>query len=145
KPWWMHMSDPWSDSPYGNYSNSFNKISERVCFEHADRISFTTHETKNFYKAKYPMMASKFFVSPNVFDKSEIDLNPDVFVNKKLTILHSGNLYGKRNIQDVLESLQLLSKEELDLIELQLAGNLDHHNLAMIQASGLKSVKVLGF
>src|SRR5690606_19230405 len=47
-PWVMHLSDPWSDSPYGNYKNTYNIKAERQCFESADLISFTTAETLSF-------------------------------------------------------------------------------------------------
>jgi len=143
-PWVMHMSDPWTDSPYGTYKSKYNKSAESKCFSKADLISFTTCETQAIYSLKYPECKQKFFVSPNVFDKEEITQQPKVFAKAKLVLLHSGNLYKQRNIEPVLRGLQLLNKDELDGIEVQLAGNMDEYNVEMIRQSSLDCVKMLG-
>jgi glycosyltransferase involved in cell wall biosynthesis len=144
KAWVMHLSDPWSDSPYGNYNNEYNRIAEEKCFAAADLISFTTPETQDYYSEKYPHLQKKFFIAPNVFEKEEINDTPELFVNAKLTFLHSGNLYKQRNLKCLLDPLQKLEKNELKAIEIQLAGHLDEYNLDLIKESGLNCIKILG-
>ncbi len=143
-PWVMHLSDPWSDSSYGDHTNSYNKAAEQACFSAATGISFTTDSTKTFYTHKYPDLAARFFVSPNVFDKDEITAAPEVFLGGKLTFLHSGNLYRQRNIQPLLDALQRLTDSERSGIEVELAGHMDPCNVEMIDRSSLGCIRILG-
>lgn len=144
KPWVMHLSDPWSDSPYGQHSNAYNKNAERECFFNADMTSFTTIETLTYYRNKYPELEKRFFVAPNVYDKSDVVQNPVMFTNDKLICLHSGNLYGARTIKPLIDALRLADEATLNNLELQLAGNMDEYNKRVIDESGLRCVKYFG-
>src|SRR5439155_17962094 len=47
KPWIMHLSDPWADSPYRNddpRASAKAHAEERACFELADAVALTTAE-----------------------------------------------------------------------------------------------------
>lgn len=140
----MHLSDPWSDSPYGHHNNAYNRNAEIECFSSADLISFTTIETLTYYRNKYPGLQKKLFVTPNVFDKSDVVKDREMFANNKLTCLHSGNLYGARTIKPLIDALRLTSDKTLNNLELQLAGNMDEYNKRVIHESGLGCVKYLG-
>lgn len=144
-PWCMHLSDPWTDSPYVSYKNKYSVQAEHACFKNADIISFTTPETLDFYTKKYPDFSNKFFLSPNVYSADDVNNSLKVFQNRKLVMLHSGNLYGKRNLESILAALSLLQKTEQDQIEFQLAGNMDQQNFEMLNASKLLCIKNLGF
>jgi glycosyltransferase involved in cell wall biosynthesis len=145
RPWVMHLSDPWTDSPYGNYKNAYGIEAEKKCFENADMISFTTEETLSFYSEKFPAYKSKFFVCPNVFDSAELVKEQMVFNNQKLILMHSGNLYAKRTIEPLIKSLESLSESEKNSIEVVLAGHLDDYNNQLIESSALKCVHRIGF
>ncbi|HMR81689.1 MAG TPA: hypothetical protein PKE30_01055 [Niabella sp.] len=144
KPWCMHLSDPWADSPYVSQSGDYNQQAEKKCMEAADMISFTTDQTLQFYASKYPGLSHKFFIMPNVFSRSEVYSRPCTFDNDKLTLLYSGNLYGKRTISPLLNALKLLRSSEMDVIEVLIAGNLDHVNFDLINQSGLSCIRLLG-
>lgn len=143
-PWVMHLSDPWTDSPYGSYKNSYNVEAEKECFGRADLISFTTTECLSFYSEKYPGHRSKFFVCPNVFDQTDLAHEQFFFQHEKLILMHSGNLYGKRTIEPLIRSLEKLSEVERDNIEVVLAGHLDDNNNQLIADSALKCISKLG-
>jgi glycosyltransferase involved in cell wall biosynthesis len=144
KPWVMHISDPWSDSPYGNYNNNYNREAEKKCFAVADLISFTTTETLSYYSQKYPEFQKKFIVTPNVYDKADVVENATLFTNAKLTCLHSGNLYGQRTIKPVIDALKESNRSTLDNLEVLLVGNIDDYNKNLIDQSGISCIKYLG-
>lgn len=144
KPWVMHLSDPWVDSTF-NEKNEYSVEMESECFKLADKISFTTPETESFYKNKYPQYIPKYFVCPNVYEKSEISDDIEIFTGEKIKLLFSGHIYGRRSIAPMIESLKLLDKEKTKLLDIGFVGNVDENNLEILASSGLKCVTYDGF
>lgn len=109
-PWFMHLSDPWVDNPYNKYSEaekSFNIKWEKVFFETADKITFTSEKTLTFYQNKYPLLTGKFIVLPNVYDPDDLQTSiPEGGETKKLTLVHTGRLYESRSALTFLEALK---------------------------------------
>lgn len=144
KPWVMHLSDPWADSTFEN-QNLYSVKMEKECFDCADKISFTTPETEDFYRHKYPEHIGKYFVCPNVYEVSEISSDRIVFKNEKIKIVHSGHIYGRRSIAPLIESLKLVDKEKQNLIDIRFFGTLDETNLNILKTSGLNCITYEGF
>lgn len=144
KPWVMHLSDPWADSAFKK-ANSYIKNMEARCFENADKISFTSPETLSFYKKKYPKFSDKYFVSPNVFDAAEIAEDKDSFTGDKIKLLYSGEIYGRRSINPIIETLALLDREQQNLLDVRFVGNLDQKSISKIVSANLDCVKYEGF
>lgn len=144
KSWVMHLSDPWADSAFKK-SNKYNIKMEKESFENADKISFTTSETISFYEKKYPEFSDKYFLCPNVYDVSEIAVENSSFLGEKVNLLYSGEIYGRRSIRPIVETLKLLDKEKQDLLDIRFIGNLNNKSLELINSSGLKCLKYDGF
>ena len=147
-PWVMHLSDPWIGSPTARYSKSehrFNEKWERRCFQVADRISFTTQKTLEFYRSRYPAVAEKFFISPNVYDADDVMAVPPDFTGR-LRVIYTGGLAGDRSAAFFLQACAEIwnTYPEFGNIEIIFAGAIDSKNREVIQRCNLPFVKHLG-
>jgi glycosyltransferase involved in cell wall biosynthesis len=130
-PWIMHLSDPWVESPLHNMTSDYHKNAERLSFEKADLISFTTVEAMHLYKEKYPALKEKFFVNTNVFEPS---LNAPKNLDKKtneIKIVYTGGLANTRNAKFFLNALKIASEKQpevLKLLKVIFAGDMDSNN-----------------
>jgi hypothetical protein len=109
----MHLSDPWALSPLHEFSEK-DRIhylaTEQSIIAEADVITFTTEQTKALYQLQYPKEANKFHVFPNVYDPQEITSHPKP-MDKKLRIVYTGGLGGKRSVFFLEEVLNLLRRK----------------------------------
>lgn len=149
-PWVMHLSDLWADSPINDFKGSirqYHQQMEALCFGHADRISFTSQETIEFYANKYPEFSEKFFLSPNVYSEEETQPNPLEFEGK-MKLLHAGNFYGPgRSPIHLLKPLQALYTEEPEIasrIEVTFMGNFNDDVSEIFEEYNLPFVQLLG-
>lgn len=122
-PWVAHFSDPWVDSPYFSPPNEKARTAaikqEREIIYAANAVIFTTEETSNLVMAKYPKaLARKAHVVPHGYDSDLIRLIEPRPRPDKFTIVHTGNLYEKRQPYALLHALSTLSTE-LTTTELQ--------------------------
>jgi len=152
KPWIMHLSDPWTENPYSTVVQknfAYHLALEKKCFEQADKISLTSELTIALYVKKYPQYKDKFFLSPNVYDHT--DLNPQELQlekGQKLRIVFTGRLYGIRNPAVFFQALSYLRESMPDMdqkIEVIIAGFVDQQTQTMIdQAKQSLPVNYLG-
>ncbi len=122
-PWITHFSDPWVDSPYFSPSDENARATaikqEREIIFAADKVIFTTRETANLVMAKYPAYwGGKVQVIPHGYDADLLGLIEPRPKPEKFTIIHTGNLYEKREPYALLRALATLRKE-LSAAELQ--------------------------
>ncbi|AXY68622.2 glycosyltransferase [Thermosynechococcus sichuanensis E542] len=116
RPWLMHLSDPWADSPYRRLKGkqrTLDQAYESRCFTDADLITLTTEGQANFYRQKYPNRADSISVTPNMMpvDWRSYRLlkpSPDQAFQKKVRIIHVGSLYGDRNPDGLLTAIENL-------------------------------------
>jgi glycosyltransferase involved in cell wall biosynthesis len=148
-PWVMHLSDPWMLSPHLNLGNAmlrYHSKTEKLCFEKADIISFTSHEQIESYTRLYPHLAHKFRFFPNVYNDEELKPNP-FFFGDKLIVLHSGNFYGKgRNPQYLFNALRQLADKYPDRLaacEFIFIGRLNQETRKVFDACGFSNVRVI--
>lgn len=132
-PWILHMSDPWADCPVEKMSGSQYKKHdewERKCIESADVITLTSIPTVEFYKKKYPGLASKFQFYPNVYENikdNDSKLEED-FSERKFRIVYTGGIVEPRNPSFFLSPLNEIYKANPDIanqIEVIFAGDAD--------------------
>ncbi|MDZ7647523.1 MAG: glycosyltransferase [Cytophagales bacterium] len=148
-PWIMHLSDPWALSPLHEFSEKEHiryLATEQSIIAEADLITFTTEQTKALYQLQYPKEASKFQVFPNVYDPQEITSHSKP-MDKKLRIVYTGGLGGKRSVFFLEEILTLLRRSlptYHEKIEFIFAGDVDRKNKQFF-GRGLEGVKHVGF
>lgn len=151
-PWILHMSDPWADCPLQKMTGSHYKKHddwERKCVEAADIISLTSLPTIDFYKKKYPRLADRFRLYPNVYEYSGQD-DEDKSNHKsdqKFRIVYTGGLADERSPEFLLKPLKELAVSNPDLvneIEVIFAGDVDSKNRAVFQSYNLPFVKWIG-
>lgn len=148
-PWVLHLSDPWSFSPIEHrtsYGQHFNERKERVFFQLADIVSFTTHETIERYSQKYPEYTDKFRWFPNVFDPKDIRSSAKI-PKREFVFCYTGGLANTRNPKSLLKALSNLyqsQKKLFDGVRFCFAGSFDRKNQQLFKEFPLPFVENLG-
>lgn len=149
RPWIMHLSDPWADSPLHDYIPKLlrwhNKM-ERLCIESADIISLTSEKALTFYKEKYPALKDKFMLFPNVYDEEDLVAKEWKF-GDKLKIVYTGGLINDRSPQALFAAIDLLLKrnpECLEKVEFIFSGQMDRKNKQIFENKNYSFVKHIG-
>lgn len=126
KPWLMHLSDPWSGSPYRVLSPrraAADRTLEAGCVADADLISLTTEGQAAYYRSRYPDRAKSIIVTPNMMplhSSAHMDASsqrPGTTTSGNLTLVHTGALYGSRNPDGLLRALSLLRSRAPELAQ----------------------------
>jgi glycosyltransferase involved in cell wall biosynthesis len=151
-PWIMHLSDPWADCPKSKFKGwLFKKHDkwEKICFESADIISFTSLPTIAFYKKKYPLFSDKFRFYPNVFEKSVRNdkITSDQFVTTKLRIVYTGGLAYDRTATFFIDPLKKMYEENPEIskfLEVIFAGDADSKNRSIFNNCSLPFIRWVG-
>ncbi len=146
-PWMMHLSDPWSGSPYRHLPPrraASDLALEANCISEADHIALTTKGQVDHYRARYPQRAQSMSVTPNMMAwpiaASQAAPSPDYesAQGRNLTLVHTGALYGSRNPIGLLKALDLLrlrSPELAKRIRVHFVGNLHSEIAALIDSA----------
>lgn len=149
-PWVMHLSDPWSDSPYKNYisekEKEKTKTLEYKCFEKADKIMITTKSMSEFYKNKYPQFRRKINISHNVMLSENYNrIKPTK--NSIVEFTYTGALYGERNPELIIESIKdiyINHPEYKNKFLFLLYGNLTDEIKKNIGKFNFNEIKIMG-
>jgi hypothetical protein len=144
-PWIAHFSDPWVDSPYFRYRDPFRKAvnqrQERLVFDHADAIIFTTEETQKIYKKKYPEKQAYFI--PHSYDPDILGSISDGPEGCKVQFVHTGNIYGIRTPVPLFQGLKYFIErhtEARNFVEFLFFGRFDPRFKPFIEQFGLNDV-----
>lgn len=135
RPWLMHLSDPWADSPYRHLKGrqrTLDQAYESYCFAEADLITLTTEGQANYYRLKYPNRADAISFTPNMMpvdwrNHTLLKPSPHQTSRRKVRIIHTGSLYGDRNPDGLLTAIEKLSNmiPELDKkLSVEFVGNI---------------------
>lgn len=114
KPWLMHLSDPWSGSPYRKLRNGravLDRSLEQACFAGADMVTFTTEGQADFYRERYPDGAGSIFVTPNMMPSIK-ELVPAPCKSGPLRLVYTGALYGDRDPESLLSAIGSINKTD---------------------------------
>lgn len=131
KPWMMHLSDPWSGSPYrvfGSRLEAKDRELEAQCFADADCVGLTTDGQAAFYRARYPDRANRIVLTPNMMPTPCVAAHlPPVHRRRSLHLVYAGTLYGAREPSTLLSAIHKLYKNspaEAEFIKVDFYGNM---------------------
>lgn len=134
-PWLAHFSDPWADNPYDASQSRAQKAKslrmEKAVVQEASAVVFTSQDTLDLVMAKYPTeWRAKAHVVSHGFDRSvlpEVE-EPVTTQHERLRLVHTGNFYGLRTPESVLEAVNILKRQSEDgrLIQISFIGNTKH-------------------
>ncbi|MEI7605810.1 MAG: glycosyltransferase [Rhodospirillaceae bacterium] len=118
-PWVAHFSDPWADNPFRRhevFANILNRKLERQVVAMADRVIFTSEETRALVMGKYPEpWRAKTDVLPHSFDRP---LYPERRApsSETLVVRYLGSFYGHRTPKPLFRALRLILDREPELL-----------------------------
>lgn len=120
-PWVMHLSDPWAENP-DKIPQARDPQYESGCFHSADLITLTTQGQAEYYQRKYPELAQKIVVSPNVMPDQEesrawLEYAPATFYDARLHLVFAGNLYGNRSPEPLIDAIDILRATRPDILK----------------------------
>lgn len=122
-PWIADFSDPWTQNPYHRYVRYGNRLARKFeeRFESkvantADRIIFTTEQTRLQFLAKYKnILPSKVITIPNAYDPQEFAPPKQTVKSSEFVITHVGGLGGLRSAEPIFKALKLLKTNDMKL------------------------------
>lgn len=142
RPWMMHLSDPWSGSPYRVFSPrraETDRTLEAGCVASADLIALTTEGQAAHYRARYPNRSQAIVVTPNMMPlPSDVLARPLARRVRPFRIVYTGALYGAREPSTLLTALRILrdrSPDESSQIAVNFYGNMLPEIAAAIEAT----------
>jgi len=147
--WVAYFSDPWADNPLYQYKNLTKIANDRLegeVFASADKLVFTSQETKRLYANKYPGEQNKFFVLEHAYDPDLLQAVPDMgAVSKHLTLRYIGNLSVLRSPEYFFKAIRLMLEENpglSDIFRFEIIGG-HRTTRALIAKHGLSGVVIL--
>jgi glycosyltransferase involved in cell wall biosynthesis len=148
-PWVAHFYDPWVGNPYRKHRfknfKAFDLRLEEEVATNADIILHTNTIIIQDWISRYGKLVSdKIFLFPFNYDNELFEYAKTFSVNKgkgiKKNLLHVGNLYLQRNLDDLIKALLYLRKLQPNIDEklsIVLAG--------IVAKNDLKKIKKYGF
>lgn len=105
------FQDPLSGEGIGRNSKSAQMLFalERFLVKKSDKVVYVTHAAADESKGKFGTIGNISSVYPGA---KKFELSPYEKVDKKLKIVHLGTLYSTRNLDTLLEAIDLLLNEE---------------------------------
>ncbi|MCF7831361.1 MAG: hypothetical protein K9M36_00530 [Candidatus Pacebacteria bacterium] len=118
KPWVIHFSDPWLDSPYRTKKpilDYFLKYLEDILFKKSNFIIVTNENFASFLKKKDSKLAHKIIVLYHPVNNLQLS-NPSIkSKSDKIILSHIGCFYGKRSPNELLGLLNEIDRKDFEL------------------------------
>jgi len=146
-PWVMHLSDPWTDSPFRGGSLRAKEVDQALeanAFTCATRITLTTEGQAEFYRKKYPELAAKIQVTTNMMPVAR-GTGGGRGGASGLHLVHTGSLYGDRTPSFLLAAIELLNERNSQIsgrVQMKFVGNMSDHFVALV--NGTRNCTYLG-
>jgi glycosyltransferase involved in cell wall biosynthesis len=138
-PWFLHLSDPWCESSLERHWNQsrWHLRQERRCLQAAQRISFTSPVTLQRYQQRYPELAGRMVLDPNVYTVSTLQPTPWQ-PDRRFRVVHTGSFTAERPVDALLDGLRRIPAhhplfEDLELLQ---AGHSTPQSRALIRQAG---------
>ncbi|RXM43993.1 glycosyltransferase [Flavobacterium sp. YO64] len=114
--WIVEFRDPWTFNPFISKKpyllNKLDHFLEKMVIKSSDSIIVTSEEYKEEFLKKYSFLdTNKIRYIPNGFDAEDFEGLHKSSNNEKITIVHTGNFYGKRSLKPFLEALTIIKEE----------------------------------
>jgi hypothetical protein len=132
-PWLLHLSDPWCECALNSYRHSsWHREQESRCLHAAQLIAFTSKTTLTRYAQRYPALADRMTLHPNVYPKAHVRRAPWERASK-LRIVHTGSLTAGRSAAPLFRALARFPVQHpiFEKLEMVLAGPVDATNAAL--------------
>ena len=116
--WIAHNSDPWSGNHFNGYEDIINEKNlelEKECFVCADKLIFTSSETVEFYKSRYPQFSDKIYVLNHSYDKELYPKDITSIKKDKIILRYIGGFYGQRTPEPIYKVIDKLVQDKKDL------------------------------
>lgn len=117
-PWVAHFSDPWADNPHRRIPlvRWLNRSAEARVVDSADRVIFTSEETRDLVMRKYPSrLMDKSRVLPHSFDPTMYGEDP--VDQDGIVLRYIGNFYGRRKPDPFVRGVQHLYRVRPDALK----------------------------
>jgi len=115
-PWLAEFRDPWTLAPYLSIPNAHHRRvaneAEMEIAERADAIVMVTPAFARMMKEKYTDALDKIHCVPNGFDSDDFTNLPERSKNQEFTIVASGTVFGRYNMNDFLIALEKIKATE---------------------------------
>lgn len=112
-PLCLDLRDPWSLNFFQQDKPAWVRRAEELIEEKllgaADRVTFTSESTAAAYRARYPAIGDHIACITNSFDPAQRPA-PAPRADDRFTIVHFGNVYGRRTLAPVLRGLGALRR-----------------------------------
>lgn len=120
-PWFLHLSDPWCESSLEpSFARSrWHRDMERRCLQAASRISFTSPITLERYQQRYPHLAPRMVLDPNVYAETclqQTSWRPGL----RFRVVHTGSFTAERPVDPLLQALVAIPPEHPLFADLEL-------------------------
>jgi len=149
-PWIAQFYDPWVGNYYRKYKTDyFRKCDEKIEYEvaaNADIIIHSNEIIKNNWIKRYgELVSDKIHVLPFCYDEKKIinNIGGDFIVKNKITVLHAGNLYLNRNLDDLISAIKILQKKIPhleDKIIFKFVGNSSNYDKINVKKNNLEKL-----
>lgn len=141
-PWVAHNSDPWADNPLAGHSplmRGWIRRAERASFAAAARLVFTSEETAELYRRRYPAWSGRIAALNHSF-AADAPRAPGAGVPGGPTRLrYLGSFYGARSPAPLFAALDRLAPELRGRLAVEIVGG-GRRTAAEIEAAGLGAV-----
>jgi hypothetical protein len=120
-PWFLHLSDPWCESslePHWNQSR-WHRRQELLCLQAAQRISFTSPLTLQRYQQRYPELAGRMVLDPNVYADRSLQHTPWQ-PGARFRVVHTGGFTAERPVEPLVRALASIPAEHPLFADLEL-------------------------
>ncbi len=155
-PWVAHFYEPWVGNSfrkhYFRFAHKYDSYLEREVAENADIILHTNQIIIDDWIKRYgETVSQKIYLLPFNYDIKDTDLaekfSKSIRVAKKKVLLHVGNLYLQRNLNDLISALIYLKKsvpdlaKELSIVLIGVVSRNDINNIKKNKLDNIFSVK----
>ena len=140
-----HFHDPLLDNIYvrkSSFGLPLRKLIERQIVKHSDIILTTNKLLLDRLKQRYFSEKVIFGVVPLCTDL-DLKLEASNGLNKKITLVHAGNLYGLRNIHLLNEVVLILSRRYAnlsDVFQVEMYGSVADSDKKLVEESGIQDI-----
>lgn len=144
--WIVQLLDPVSDNYYINTPQTskyiLNKLEKKV-IKRADLVITNNQRLDAIIKNRYYDEKDKLVIIPPVTDDSIVEAETR---NEKLTIVHSGTIYGLRTLDYLINSLKIYNTKykNTDAFEIELIGNCSQKEMDKVRKNNLDNqIKII--